>query len=125
MAASFGTFLGFAGALFAYLNYFAYPEVFHAGYSGSIVAMTIVGGMRNFFGPIVGGAVYVFFQDLLSSYTKHCMIYFGLMFMAFIRSPPTESPPGGSAQPAKKRRRRGHRGSRSAHRRVRVSRSRS
>jgi ABC-type branched-subunit amino acid transport system ATPase component/ABC-type branched-subunit amino acid transport system permease subunit len=79
-----GTFLGFAGALFAYLNYFAYPEVFHSGFSGSIVAMTIVGGMRNFFGPIVGGAVYVFFQDLLSSYTKHWMIYFGLMFMAFI-----------------------------------------
>ena len=79
-----GTFLGFAGALFAYLNYFAYPEVFHAGFSGSIVAMTIVGGMRNFFGPIVGAAVYVFFQDLLSSYTKHWMIFFGLMFMAFI-----------------------------------------
>jgi ABC-type branched-subunit amino acid transport system ATPase component/ABC-type branched-subunit amino acid transport system permease subunit len=79
-----GTFVGFAGALFAFLNYFAYPEVFHSAFSGTIVAMTIVGGMRNFFGPIVGGAVYVFFQDLLSSYTKHWMIYFGLMFMAFI-----------------------------------------
>jgi branched-chain amino acid transport system ATP-binding protein len=79
-----GTFLGFAGAFFAYLNYFAYPEVFHSAFSGSIVAMTIVGGMRNFFGPIIGAAVYVFFQDLLSSYTKHWMIYFGLMFMAFI-----------------------------------------
>ena len=79
-----GTFVGFAGALFAYLNYFAYPEVFHSAFSGTIVAMTIVGGMRHFFGPIVGGAVYVFFQDLLSSYTKHWMIYFGLMFMAFI-----------------------------------------
>jgi branched-chain amino acid transport system ATP-binding protein len=79
-----GTFLGFAGALFAFLNYFAYPEVFHSAFSGSIVAMTIVGGMRNFFGPIIGAAVYVFFQDLLSSYTKHWMIFFGLMFMAFI-----------------------------------------
>jgi ABC-type branched-subunit amino acid transport system ATPase component/ABC-type branched-subunit amino acid transport system permease subunit len=79
-----GTFVGFAGALFAFLNYFAYPEVYHSAFSGTIVAMTIVGGMRNFFGPIVGGAVYVFFQDLLSSYTKHWMIYFGLMFMAFI-----------------------------------------
>jgi len=79
-----GAFVGFAGALFAYLNYFAYPEVFHSAFSGTIVAMTIVGGMRHFFGPIVGGAVYVFFQDLLSSYTKHWMIYFGLMFMAFI-----------------------------------------
>jgi ABC-type branched-subunit amino acid transport system permease subunit/ABC-type branched-subunit amino acid transport system ATPase component len=79
-----GTFVGFAGTLFAFLNYFAYPEVFHSAFSGTIVAMTVVGGMRNFFGPIVGGAVYVFFQDLLSSYTKHWMIYFGLMFMAFI-----------------------------------------
>jgi len=84
-----GTFLGFAGALFAFLNYFAYPEVFHSAFSGSIVAMTIVGGMRNFFGPIIGAAVYVFFQDLLSSYTKHWMIYFGLMFMAFILFSPT------------------------------------
>ena len=79
-----GTFVGFSGAFFAFLNYFAYPEVYHSAFSGTIVAMTIVGGMRNFFGPIVGGAVYVFFQDLLSSYTKHWMIYFGLMFMAFI-----------------------------------------
>ncbi len=44
----------------------------------------MVGGMRNFLGQIVGGAVFVFFQDLLSSYTKHWMIYFGLIFMAFI-----------------------------------------
>jgi len=79
-----GTCVGVAGALFAFVNYFAYPEVFHSAFSGTIVAMTIVGGMRHFFGPIVGGAVYVFFQDLLSSYTKHWMIYFGLMFMAFI-----------------------------------------
>jgi len=28
-----GTFVGFAGALFAYLNYFAYPEVFHSAFS--------------------------------------------------------------------------------------------
>ena len=77
-------FCGLAGSLYSFLLYFAFPEVFHCNFSGNIVAMTIVGGTRNFFGPMVGGAVFVLFQNWLSSITKNWMILFGMIFMAFI-----------------------------------------
>lgn len=77
-------FCGVGGSLYAILLYFAFPEVFFVLFSGDIVAMTIVGGMRNFFGPVMGGAIFVLFKDLLSSITKNWMVFFGMMFMAFI-----------------------------------------
>ena len=77
-------FCGVAGSLYAFLLYFAFPEVFFVLFSGDIVAMTVVGGMRNFFGPIVGGVLFVLFKDLLSSITKHWMVFFGMIFMVFI-----------------------------------------
>ena len=77
-------FCGVAGSLYAFLLYFAFPEIFFVLFSGDIVAMTIVGGMRNFFGPIIGGAFFVLFRDLLSSITKNWMVFFGMIFMAFI-----------------------------------------
>lgn len=77
-------FCGVAGCFYAFLLYFAFPEIFFVLFSGDIVAMTIVGGMRNFFGPIMGGAIFVLFKDLLSSITKNWMVFFGMIFMAFI-----------------------------------------
>jgi len=77
-------FCGIAGSFYAFLLYFAFPEIFFVMFSGDIVAMTIVGGMRNFFGPIVGGAIFVLFKDILSSITKNWMVFFGIIFMAFI-----------------------------------------
>jgi branched-chain amino acid transport system ATP-binding protein len=77
-------FCGLAGTLHAFLLYFSFPEIFHVLFSGNIVAMTVVGGMRHFFGPVVGGAVFVLFQDILSSITKNWMIFFGMIFMAFV-----------------------------------------
>lgn len=77
-------FCGIAGSLYAFLLYFAFPEIFFILFSGDIVAMTIVGGMRNFFGPIVGGVFFVLFKDILSSITKNWMVFFGMIFMAFI-----------------------------------------
>jgi ABC-type branched-subunit amino acid transport system ATPase component/ABC-type branched-subunit amino acid transport system permease subunit len=77
-------FCGLAGTLHAFLLYFSFPEILHVLFSGNIVAMTVVGGMRSFFGPMIGGAVFVLFQDILSSITKNWMIFFGMIFMAFI-----------------------------------------
>ncbi|MDH7499480.1 MAG: branched-chain amino acid ABC transporter ATP-binding protein/permease [candidate division NC10 bacterium] len=77
-------FGGLAGSLYAFLLYFCYPEATHVTFSGEIVAMTVVGGMRSFFGPIVGAAVFVFLRDTLSTLTENWMVIFGLVFMGFI-----------------------------------------
>ncbi len=75
---------GLAGALHAFLLNFVYPETLHVNFSGEIVAMTLVGGMRNFFGPVVGAVFFIFARDTLSSFTQNWMVFFGLVFMAFI-----------------------------------------
>lgn len=77
-------FGGLAGSLYAFLLYFCYPEATHVTFSGEIVAMTVVGGMRSFFGPLLGAAVFVFLRDTLSTLTENWMVVFGLVFMAFI-----------------------------------------
>lgn len=78
------TFAGFAGALYAFLILFAFPQMINATFSGQIVAMTVVGGMGSFFGPAIGAAFFVYFREFLSSFTEHWLVGFGLLFMAFI-----------------------------------------
>jgi len=77
-------FAGLAGTLHAFLLNFVYPETLHVNFSGEIVAMTLVGGMRNFFGPVVGAVFFIFARDTLSSFTENWMVFFGVVFMAFI-----------------------------------------
>lgn len=78
------TFAGLAGVLYAFLLKFVYPEAVHVTMSGEIVAMTLVGGMRSFFGPAVGATFFIFLRDFLTTYTEDWMIFFGTLFMIFI-----------------------------------------
>jgi len=43
-----------AGTLYALLNNFADPLTLHYTLSGYFVVMTVIGGMRTFWGPLVG-----------------------------------------------------------------------
>jgi len=81
-------FSGAAGALYTFLLNFAYPESLHVTMAGEIVAMTLVGGMRSFVGPAVGAAVFVFMRDTLSSWTENLLVYFGVIFIAFVMFSP-------------------------------------
>jgi ABC-type branched-subunit amino acid transport system ATPase component/ABC-type branched-subunit amino acid transport system permease subunit len=78
------TLTGLAGILYALLIRFVYPETVHVNFSGEILAMTVVGGMRHFLGPALGGAFFVFFRDFLSAYTENWLVLFGGLFMLFI-----------------------------------------
>ncbi|WP_246735244.1 branched-chain amino acid ABC transporter permease, partial [Bradyrhizobium sp. S69] len=46
-------FMGFAGALYALVNNFADPRGLHYSQSGDFVMMAVMGGMRNFWGPLL------------------------------------------------------------------------
>ena len=52
-----------AGALYALLNNFADPSTLYYVISGDIVIMAVMGGMRSFWGPLLGAAVFVVLQD--------------------------------------------------------------
>ena len=77
-------FMGFAGALYALLNNFADPRGLHYSQSGDFVMMAVMGGMRSFWGPLLGAAVFVVLQDYLSSMTVNWMSFIGLLFVAIV-----------------------------------------
>jgi branched-chain amino acid transport system permease protein len=77
-------FMGFAGALYALVNNFADPRGLHYSQSGDFVMMAVMGGMRSFWGPLLGAAVFVVLQDYLSSVTVNWMSFVGMLFVAIV-----------------------------------------
>ncbi len=77
-------FMGFAGALYALVNNFADPRGLHYSQSGDFVMMAVMGGMRSFWGPLLGAAVFVVLQDYLSSITLNWMSFVGMLFIAVV-----------------------------------------
>jgi branched-chain amino acid transport system permease protein len=77
-------FMGFAGALYALVNNFADPRGLHYSQSGDFVMMAVMGGMRNFWGPLLGAVVFVVVQDYLSSITVNWMSFVGLLFILVV-----------------------------------------
>jgi branched-chain amino acid transport system permease protein len=77
-------FTALAGTLYALLNNFADPLGLHYSLSGEIVIMTVMGGMRTFWGPLLGAAVFVVLQDEISSLTTNWMSFIGLLFVLVV-----------------------------------------
>jgi branched-chain amino acid transport system permease protein len=79
-----GGFCALAGALFALLSNFTDPRSLHWTLSGNFVIMAVLGGMRSFWGPLVGAAVFVVLQDYISSQTQNWMSFIGLFFVLVV-----------------------------------------
>jgi len=77
-------FMAFAGALYALVNNFADPRGLHYSQSGDFVMMAVMGGMRTFWGPLLGAVVFVVLQDYLSSVTVNWMSFVGMLFVAIV-----------------------------------------
>ncbi|MGZ3604430.1 MAG: branched-chain amino acid ABC transporter permease [Thermodesulfobacteriota bacterium] len=59
------------------------PGLTYWTHSGTLVFMTLLGGFENFFGPLIGGVVYIFLQDKIMSLTAYWRFIFGGI-LAFI-----------------------------------------
>jgi len=77
-------FMAFAGSLYALLNNFADPRGLHYSQSGDFVMMAVLGGMRTFWGPLLGAVVFVMLQDYISSITINWQIFIGLFYVACV-----------------------------------------
>jgi branched-chain amino acid transport system permease protein len=77
-------FAGLAGTINAQFNLFVSPADVHWIFSGALLIMVILGGTGTLNGPILGVAVYLYFQNWLSSYTDYWMFIIGMLFVAFI-----------------------------------------
>ncbi|MBS0327241.1 MAG: branched-chain amino acid ABC transporter permease [Proteobacteria bacterium] len=79
-----GTLTALAGTLNALLFNFTSPQDLHWILSGNFVIMIVLGGMRKFWGPLIGVAIFVVAQDYLSSVTDNWMTAIGLLFVLIV-----------------------------------------
>jgi len=77
-------FVALAGTLYALLNNFTDPRALRWDQSGNFVIMAVLGGMRSFWGPLVGAAIFVVLQDYVSSQTANWMSFIGMFFILVV-----------------------------------------
>ncbi len=78
------TLTGFAGMLLLYKNRMTSADPISVAFSGELLAMVVIGGMRSFVGPAIGALFFVLFREFLSIYTENWQLWFGLLFVGFI-----------------------------------------
>ncbi|HZX94996.1 MAG TPA: branched-chain amino acid ABC transporter permease [Myxococcales bacterium] len=84
-----GVFTGIAGALWVPLNGLVTPDAMVWTFSGEIVFMTVLGGFRNFTGPIVGAVVYNFLKDYAVGFTVYWQTFMGVILVVLVMVLPT------------------------------------
>ncbi|CAM5209933.1 Vitamin B12 import ATP-binding protein BtuD [Castellaniella defragrans] len=80
---------GLAGSLLVFLHHIAAAESTTVEFSGELLAMVVIGGMHSLLGPALGALFYQLFRELFSIYTDNWLLWFGLVFMAFVLFSPT------------------------------------
>ena len=73
-----------AGALLGFQNYLVSAEGVTVAFSGELLAMVVIGGMRNILGPALGALFFVLFRELLSTWTGNWLLWFGVVFVGFV-----------------------------------------
>jgi branched-chain amino acid transport system permease protein len=84
-----GTFTGLAGILWAPLNGLTTPDVLYWTFSGEIVFTALLGGFRNFTGPIVGGVVFTYLKTYAVATTEYWQLLLGVVLVALVLVLPT------------------------------------
>ena len=79
-----GVMAGIAGALLANHTDFVSPDMMHWTHSGELIFMVLLGGMGSLAGPVVGAAIYLLLEELLSGWTVHWQLIFGPFLIAVV-----------------------------------------
>jgi len=77
-------FAGVSGGLSAINFEIVTGENVSAMRSGGVLLATFIGGTGFFFGPIIGGVIFMFFVVALSIFTKAWLLYLGLFFLLMV-----------------------------------------
>ncbi len=83
-----GVFAGVAGALFTTFNWAVAPTELEWTKSAEPVVMTLLGGPHLFGGPIVGAAIFTFFQFYLGKHTLFWALIMGVVILFVVRFMP-------------------------------------
>jgi branched-chain amino acid transport system permease protein len=81
-------FAGLGGGLFAINQELVNFEAVGAAQAATALLMATIGGVRNFYGPVLGAVVVTLLQSTLSLVTGAWVLYFGLIFLAVVTFAP-------------------------------------
>jgi branched-chain amino acid transport system permease protein len=83
-----GAFCGVSGTLYAYYNSFISPADVNLVASANALLMVILGGTGTLFGSLVGSALLVFLQNLLSGVTQRWLTALGVILVLSVMYAP-------------------------------------
>lgn len=78
-----GSFAAIGGVIMALFVSGAYPEFAYWTMSGEGIFMIMLGGIHNFFGPLVGAGLLLLFNDLIGRVTEHHGAVLGVVILLF------------------------------------------
>ena len=76
-----GAICGYAGALLGNFTTFISPEMMDWTRSGELMFMVILGGSAFLFGPLLGAAVFLLLEEILSGFTIFWHLPFGIILI--------------------------------------------
>lgn len=76
-----GAICGFAGALLGNFTTFISPEMMDWTRSGELMFMVILGGTAYLFGPLLGTAIFLLLEEILSGFTIYWHLPFGILLI--------------------------------------------
>jgi branched-chain amino acid transport system permease protein len=76
-----GLMAGISGALYAFFNSFVSPSTVALTQSVKGLLMAIIGGVGTLFGGVVGAAIIVILENVVSSFTERWSTVLGLLFV--------------------------------------------
>ncbi|HXM83922.1 MAG TPA: branched-chain amino acid ABC transporter permease [Burkholderiales bacterium] len=79
-----GIFTGLAGTLWVPLNGLTTPDVLYWPQSGKIVFFAVLGGFRNFTGPIVGAVIFNYLEVYAIAVTEYWQITLGAILIVLV-----------------------------------------
>ncbi len=79
-----GAFAGLAGALFAVSSGNVFPSWLNWTASATPIVMAVLGGIHTFIGPVVGAAVYVMLEVVISGQTEYWPLILGTIIVILV-----------------------------------------
>lgn len=79
-----GIYASIGGAILAPTIGQVDPGLTYWTHSGTLVFMTLLGGFESFFGPLIGGIIYIFLQDKVMSITTYWRFIFGAILALLV-----------------------------------------
>ncbi|NKB76604.1 MAG: branched-chain amino acid ABC transporter permease [Gammaproteobacteria bacterium] len=79
-----GVICGIAGVFLGNFTSFISPEMMDWTHSGELIFMIVIGGVNALFGPLIGAALFIFFEEWLSGITVYWHFIFGLLLIVLV-----------------------------------------